>query len=135
MEKRKEKKEPRNLKDLAIEDNNPARMKFVDLYNERWEEKFDEAWYFQYQNRFDDVHIISKKMGFIWWLIERDKLDLEKLKDNMVFTMFTHCVWIGCERHTAKEWDSILKTIWTDALIAYTAIQDNPISFLLSILD
>lgn len=127
-------KEPKNLLDLEIADDNPMRMKFVDYYNQWREEKFDEPWYFQYQNRFDDVHIISKKMWFIRRLVFRDKLNLDTLKENTLFTMFTHCVWLGCEWSTVSEWESSLKEIWADALIAYTSIQDNPISFILSIL-
>ena len=49
-----------------FEDNNPKWMKLVDLYNERWKEKFgDDEWCFTYEMRFDTVHLISKQMGFV----------------------------------------------------------------------
>lgn len=76
--------------------------------------------------------IISKKEWFIKWLVWNNMVNLDKLKENTVFTMFTHCVWIGCEWNADSE--SVLKAIWTDALIAYTSIQDKPIDFLISIL-
>ena len=78
--------------------------------------------------------IISKRFGFIRRLVERDLIDLDKLKDNTSFTMLTHSIWLWCEWHTAHEWESILRAIWTNAIIAYLSIQDEPIKFLISIL-
>ena len=49
-------------KDLQIEDNNPQWIKFVDYFNEFWKEKFGERSPFEYESRFDNVHIISKHM-------------------------------------------------------------------------
>ena len=80
------------------------------------------------------VYVISKQFWFIQWLVDNDKIDLDKLKDNTSFTMLTHSIWLWCEWHTAHEWENILRVIWTNAIIAYLSIQDKPIEFLISIL-
>lgn len=76
---------PVNYLDLEIKDDNPQWVKFVDYFNQRWEEKFKEAGHFEYKNRFDDVHIISKKMQFVEWLVDNDKIDYKKLLENSNF--------------------------------------------------
>ena len=81
-----------------------------------------------------DEIVISKRFGFIKWLVDNDNIDLDKLKYNASFTMLTHSIWLWCEWHTAHEWESILKAIWTNAIIAYLSIQDKQIEFLISIL-
>lgn len=78
--------------------------------------------------------IISKEYKFINWLVKENKIDLDKLIDNTLFTMLTHCIWLGCEWKTVREWESALKAIWTDSLIAYLSIQEKPIEFLITIL-
>jgi len=75
---------PKNYLDLEIKDDNPQWVKFVDYFNKRREEKFNEPGYFEYKNRFDDVHVISKKMQFIEWLVLNDKIDLKKLDTELV---------------------------------------------------
>lgn len=91
-------------------------------------------YYIQSINSYLNLKIISKEYGFIKWLVDNDKIDLDKLKDNTSFTMLTHSIWLWCEWHTAHEWESILRAIWTNAIIAYLSIQDEPIKFLISIL-
>lgn len=75
---------PVNYLDLEIKDNNPQWVKFVDYFNQRWEEKFKEPGPFEYKNRFDDVHIISKKMQFVEWLVLNDKINLKKLDTKLL---------------------------------------------------
>lgn len=84
--------------------------------------------------RMSPEKLCGKKFWFIKWLVDNDKIDLDKLKDNISFTMLTHSIWLWCEWHTAHEWESILKAIWTNAIIAYLSIQDNSLEFLISIL-
>lgn len=70
------------LIDLQIEDNDPQRMKFVDYFNEFRKEVFWERSPFEYENRFDNVHIISKNMWFIKRLVEKDKIDRDKVENK-----------------------------------------------------
>lgn len=107
--------EPRNKEDLEIADNNPKRMKFVDYYNEWWEHKFWRLEWeekFKYTMRFDDVHIISDKMWFIFWLEYNGKVDTDYLTDLSWF-----------------EWYSTY-----ERLIMLLSIQENPITYILDIL-
>jgi hypothetical protein len=109
---------PKNYLDLEIKDDNPQWVKFVDHFNQRREEKFNEPGYFEYKNRFDDIHIISKKMQFVEWLVAQGYIDLIKLT----------CT---CIRHT----DILdLDYSWCDRLLMILAIQDNPITFILKCL-
>lgn len=78
--------------------------------------------------------VISRRFWFIKRLVDNHKIDLDKLKDNATFTAITHCIWIWRDWRTVKEWESIMKAIWIDAIIAYLSIQDSPIEFLISIL-
>ena len=78
--------------------------------------------------------LYSKQFWFIKWLVDNDNIDLDKLKDNITFTTITHSIWIWYDWRTVKEWESIIKAIWTNAIIAYLSIQDNPIEFLISVL-
>ena len=60
--------------------------------------------------------IISKEYGFIKWLVENDKIDLQQL-----------------ERKLLKIW--IYKNIWYyEWPLMLLSIQDDPIEFLISIL-
>lgn len=100
-------------KDLEIRDNNKQWQKLVDYYNQWWEEKFWEKWPFTYKNRFDEVHLVSKKMKFIEWLVQKEKINL----------WWTYDIeWYHFNIHTYLD------------LIMLLSIQDNPITFLLSIL-
>ena len=95
-------------KDLEIRDNNKQWQKLVDYYNQWWEEKFWEKWPFTYKNRFDEVHICSKKMRFIEWLMNNNKIE----------NKFPQI-------ETYSDYESLLMLL---------SIQDNPLTFLLSIL-
>ena len=102
-------------KDLEIKDTDKQRRKLVDYYNQRWEEKFWEKWHFKYTMRFDEVHLVSKKMWFIEWLVSKNKIEFREdfyLEDQ-------HWWWFGED----------------EIIIMLLAIQENPISFLLSVLE
>ena len=104
--------EPKNVLDLEIADDNPKRMKFVDYFNEWREHKFWERGKFKYTNRFDDVHVLSHKMWFVFWLEYNGKLDTEKICDLQGF-----------------DWYSAYERI-----IMLLSIQDNPMTYILDLL-
>ena len=102
-------------KDLEIKSTNKQRRKLVDYFNQRWEEKFWEKWHFKYTMRFDEVHLVSKKMWFIEWLVKGNKIDHDKVYDN--------------ENYYAVDVRDN-----TDELLMLLAISENPISDLIYIL-
>lgn len=102
------------------------RRKLVDYYNQRWEEKFNEKAYFQYKNRFDSVHLCSKSMWFIRYLVEQKKIDWSK-------EIFTGPISI-----ISKDWTLVKKEdeieLYTIYLVACLSIQDEQIETLLDVL-
>ena len=62
-----------------------------------------------------EIILISKKFGFIKWLIENDKIDFRKLDDN-------------------PDWYDINTNREYLDFVALLSIQENPIDFLVSIL-
>lgn len=84
------------------------RHKLVDYINERERERFwDQREPISYDMGLDSSHIISKKDGFIEWLVKKDKIDRDK---------------INCERPDYTQ------------LLMLLSIQDDPLEFLASIL-
>ena len=75
----------------------------------------DEEWSHLYSDT-ADTYVISKKYGFIWWLVENDKIDVEKEIKNSELN------WL--HEHYFRE----------DCLLMLLAIQDEPIRFLCEIL-
>ena len=73
----------------------------------------------------DDV-IISKRYGFIWWLIEN-----KKLKSYGAYKDF---IWGNYAEF--ENWVVIPSVNWQlyDSILCWLAIQDEPIEFLISIL-
>lgn len=67
------------------------------------------------EERIDDERIISKRFGFIKWLVDNDKIDQTVIDWNF---------WYFC-----MEWFDTV-----DSLLMVLAIQDEPIEFLISIL-
>ena len=63
--------------------------------------------------------ILSPEAMFIKWLIDNDKIDLMKLKK-----------WIEDNKFYCAKWGKI-----TNMLLMLLSIQDNPIEFLVSILE
>ena len=65
--------------------------------------------------------IISKRYWFIQWLVQNDKIDRDRiLKENWQFRLF----YYDLER--VKDYDR---------LVMYLSVEDNPIGFLISILN
>lgn len=104
------------------------------LWSDReWLWIIDEDWFFctrkskkgnsiiQHSSLDEEIlQIISKKFWFIQWLVEKDKIDIDKtLKEYWMFRYIYFNAWI--------------KSI-SDRFIMYLSIQDDPISFLVSIL-
>ena len=116
--------------------------KLIELLNEYvWKDSYwldeDSISKEEYINRWDgcqcfiNEHIISKRFGFIKWLIDNDKIEKE---------------WWICPRKELVKEEIIedretQKPIWYknkyteyEQLLMYLAIQDEPIEFLCSIL-
>ena len=111
-------------KDFEIKDTDKQWRKFVDLFNEWWEEEFEEKGHFTYTMRFDHTHIIDKKFWFIEWLIKKKKVDLDKRPTR--------------NKYRIQQYKTELWWYWKideySELLMLLSIQDNPITFLLSIL-
>ena len=110
-------------KDLRISDTDKQWMKLVDYFNQRREEKFWERHHFNYSNRFDHEHIISKRFWFIQWLVYKDKINFYKVS----------------EAENQLDVDvNVFKSSYDDDnyywLLMILAISDNPISDLISYL-
>lgn len=69
------------------------------------------------------VYVISKQFWFIKWLVEKDKIDREKVQD----------VRDGIINYVDFKWDDI-ESIRYKVLLMLLAIQDSPLEFLISIL-
>ena len=108
--------------DIKIKSTNPKWRKLVDYYNQMREERFWEKWYFKYTNRFDNVHIISKNMWFIKWLIDHDKIN----------TDYWPWYWLHPEINI-ENWERVIYSTY-ESLLIKLALSDNPISLLLSFL-
>ena len=95
---------------------------YVDKYSndakvlDEWEYVvIDDGQSFLYWTReYSYLTLISKKFGFIKWLVENDKIDFKKLTVNYIY-------------HD-DEWS------WEKELLMQLAIQEKPIEFLVSIL-
>ena len=123
MRKREEK--PINLKDLDIEDSDPRWIKFVDLFHEWWKEKFWEDSYFTYENRFDDVHTLSRSFWLVQWLVEKDHIEWKKFWE----------LDTAISKYSDFELSyDIPQEDYTNILLMELAIRDNPLSFILDIL-
>lgn len=114
-----------NLKDLDIEDNDPKWIKFVDLFHEWWKEKFWEDTHFTYENRFDDVHTLSRSFWLVKWLVEKDNIERKKFWESD--TDISKYLDFELSHDTSRE-------DYTNILLMELAIRDNPLSFILSIL-
>lgn len=126
--------------------------KLVDLLNEYEEEKKKETWLRAYEwESYWDWHLIqatnivtkgkktplaliesrsllkSKDYWFIQRLLEHDKIDYHKISDIMIYSQWRY-TWIN--KTTAQRVDENM----SDLLIMILAIEDNPISLLLSFL-
>ena len=122
----KEKKEIWKLIELFKE--------YVDKYSndakvlDEWEYAvIDDGQSFLYWTReYSYLTLISKKFGFIKWLVENDKINWRKCLD----------LWYEISV-IDEEWEDvdIMRTFDSyEQLLMYLSIQDNPIEFLVSIL-
>lgn len=115
----------KNFLDLDIEDNDPRWIKFVDLFHEWWKEKFGEDTHFTYENRFDDVHTLSKSFWLVTWLVEKNHIEWEKFwKAETVSSKYSD---FELSYDTPRE-------DYTNVLLMELAINDNPLTFILNIL-
>lgn len=95
--------------------------KLIELLNE-YEEKYRDFHFVWDWNEwrefteFEVAFIISKKFWFIKWLVENEKIDVEKVYNNSDYPMVKRDEFL-------YEW-----------LLMLLSIQDEPIEFLVSIL-
>ena len=74
------------------------------------------------RNTWKSVVWYTKQFWFIKWLVENDKIDLDKVKE----------IWI---KHNGRmDVDGLYRFSVYERLLMILAIQDNPIDFLISIL-
>lgn len=85
---------------------------------------------------FDNVklYIISKQYGFIKWLVENDKIDIEKIDWLKLIPTLTYQNMIDDCDCWKSHWHPYTFAWYIDELLMLLAIQDNPIDFLISIL-
>lgn len=128
-------KQPINYLDLEIEDNNPQWMKLVDYVNQREEETFPVPNHFiTYETRFDDVHMFSKRMWFVKWLVKNNKIDENKIDNLKLIPTLTYQNMIDdcdCWKSHRHPYTFVWKA---DAIYMLLSIEDNPVTFMLSIL-
>lgn len=93
-------------------------------YTTRWEKSERELksdYMYDEDQNIIQIYIISKSFWFIKWLVENDKIDRDNLlKENWQFRLF----YYDLER--VKNYDR---------LVMYLSVEDNPIEFLISILN
>lgn len=87
----------------------------------------DEEWSHLYSDT-ADTYAISKKYGFIWWLVENDKIDRKRKMIKQVWTWWTLDL-MNFDRIQDIEYYSIEET-----LLMLLAISDTPIEDLISYL-
>jgi len=79
----------------------------------------DDNWEWDWKDWHLEVpRLISKEYGFIWWLVENDKIDDDKC--DVINDIYNDELPSKYTRY--------------DAILMWLAIQDNPIEFLISIL-
>ena len=86
------------------------RLKYWKLHNK---------YYDDYDRKDEEIRLISKWYGFIKWLVENDKIDLE-----------SYCRITSIER----KWEKDVYRDEVDSLLMLLAIQDEPIRFLCEII-
>lgn len=105
--------------------------KLIELLNER--EIGEKWWEFYYLsdgairddwwNILYDYRIISKEFWFIEWLVDNDKIDLEKVQNKFYYDI---CL--------TDYWDTERAYWKSDLVISVLSISDNPIQDLLDLL-
>ena len=79
---------------------------------------------------YSDLYIISKKFWFIKWLVDNEKIEWEKVYENLK----DYEVEIRIRTVKKLELSSEEKSLWYLELLMLLSIQDEPINFLCSIL-
>lgn len=103
------------------------RHKLVDYINERERERFwDQREPISYDMGLDECHIISKKDGFIEWLVKNNKIDRAEIW-SIWKVLPTY--WYTTEPYTTCKSIKLENTI-----LMVLAIKDDPLEFLASIL-
>jgi len=116
-----------NLVDLLNEHLKETRKKDEDIgeyinYAEDWRRTFlyEIDWAFYEVN---ECVILSKRYGFIKWLIEKDKIDKDKID-----------ICLYDRNWTPYWWADICSYSLYESLLMLLSIQDSPIVFLIDVL-
>ena len=97
--------------------------KLIELLNES--AVLDTIFENEYQVKFRATKIISKELGFIKWLIDNNKIDLNKLEKIWYEKIVYEYDWQYKEIVEYSDYESLLMLL---------AIQNEPIEFLISVL-
>ena len=89
----------------------------------------DEEWSHIYSTT-ADTYVISKKYGFIWWLVENDKISNDWIKPRT--DLVKEITIVDYKTGDAIWWKN--KYTEVEQLIMYLSIQDEPIRFLCEII-
>jgi hypothetical protein len=87
--------------------------------------------------RFDEVHLVSKKMWFIEWLVKNNKIDRDEINNNHldIEIFYKQTYWPNYWEWWYGEIGYWYKCIWLyESLLCNLAISENPISDLISYL-
>jgi len=86
---------------------------------------WDDNWEWDWKDWHLEIpRLISKEYGFIWWLVENDKIDLWKIKK----------LYRKSNEHSTHTYPILYDYSYDESLLMYLSIQDEPIKFLISIL-
>lgn len=108
--------------------------KLIELLNEYWKDHFEKITNSENELRirkeicteaYDEEIIISKRFGFIKWLVENDKIDFNKRPELYTFKAETETRWLNNMVDGSWHYESLLMLL---------SIQDDPIEFLVSVL-
>ena len=93
----------------------------------------DEEWSHLYSDT-ADTYVISKKYGFIWWLVENDKIDFRKLDyKNIYMSDYWSSDDIFLAYNKWEQW--IIYTVdYYETILMLLSISDTPIEDLISYL-
>ena len=100
-------------------------------YNNNWLVRYDETDHWEWDNLYWDtavVYLISKKYWFIKWLVENDKIDLDKIK-NIKLPIDTK-LWAKID----EDEKTCFNRLYTLKLLMLLSISDTPIEDLISYL-
>jgi hypothetical protein len=108
--------------------NVDAYVEFKWDYNNNWLARYDETDRWEWDNLYWDTsvaYLISKKFGFIKWLVDNDKIDLWQKLFNLTKN--------DSRKSTICDLDNN-DFSWEDTFLMLLSISDEPIRFLCEIL-